>query len=50
MQKITTNNQQSIDSSKKKPKESTVAFIKQFARVCKIKKMVQPELGLFVLN
>lgn len=33
-----------------KPKESTVSFIKQFARVCKIKQMTQVELGVFILN
>lgn len=32
------------------PKESTVNFIKQFARVCKMKKMSQAELGMFILN
>lgn len=39
-------------SSKSKvgPKESTVSFIKQFARICKMKQLPQPELSVFVLN
>lgn len=32
------------------PKESTINFIKQFARVCTMKKMTQQELGMFILN
>jgi hypothetical protein len=32
------------------PKESSINFIKQFARACSIKKMNSPELGIFVMN
>ena len=38
------------NSIKIKPKESTINFIKQFARVCKMKQMTQTELGIFILN
>lgn len=38
------------NSGNVKPKESTINFIKQFARVCVMKKMAQPELGVFILN
>lgn len=38
------------NSIKIKPKESTINFIKQFARVCKMKQMAQTELGIFILN
>ncbi len=42
---------QFVDNSEKKsPKETTVNFIKQFARVCVMKKMTQSELGMFILN
>lgn len=38
------------NSETKKPKESTINFIKQFARVCAMRKMTQTELGMFILN
>lgn len=38
------------NSEKKNPKESTINFIKQFARVCAVRKTTQPELGFFILN
>lgn len=45
-----TKNQIVKSSSKVTPKESTINFIKQFARVCTMKRMNQPELGVFILN
>lgn len=48
---FTLNKPQEVDRSLQvKPKESTVSFIKQFARVYKIKQMTQAELGVFRLN
>ncbi len=48
---FTLNKPQEVDRSLQvKPKESTVSFIKQFARVYKIKQMTQAELGVFILN
>ncbi len=32
------------------PKASTVNFIKQFARVCAVRKMMHAELGMFIMN
>lgn len=32
------------------PKESTINFIKQFARVCTMSKLSQQELGVFIMN
>ena len=52
MQKnFTLTKQKSVNNSvRTMPKESTVNFIKQFARVCKFRTMAQPELGMFILN
>lgn len=48
---FTLNKPQVVDSSiQAKPKDSTVSFIKQFARVYKIKQIAHAELGVFILN
>ena len=43
-----TNNEN--DSQASEPKQSSVNFIKQFARVCSMKKMSHSDLGVFILN
>ncbi len=50
MQKNFTLNKSLTVNNSIKPKESTINFIKQFARVCKMKQMTQRELGIFILN
>ena len=41
---------QTLNSESIRPKDATINFIKQFARVCTIRKMEQKELGMFILN
>lgn len=45
-----TTKQKNFNSLQAKPKESSINFIKQFARVCTMQKLANPELGLFIMN
>lgn len=45
-----TNKLNSLKSKTTGPKECSINFIKQFARVCSAKKMNCPELSVFIMN
>ncbi len=44
------NTKNSINSQERGPKQTTINFIKQFARVCTMKQMSHKEFGAFVMN